>query len=86
MYTVFQMNFMKLIRYCNNSELANLVRIYQYKQTVLDCNYSNRVTDEEFEKRWKELTAMFTGVGVPVEDIDNYLNPWKYTDGALEGK
>ncbi|XP_033112468.1 uncharacterized protein LOC117113281 [Anneissia japonica] len=68
----------------DNSELANLVRIYQYKKTVLDCSYSNNVTKEVFDKQWKELTAIFTGVGVPVEDIENYRNQWHYKDGALE--
>ncbi|XP_033096348.1 uncharacterized protein LOC117100669 [Anneissia japonica] len=68
----------------DNSELANLVRIYQYKRTVLDCSYSNSVTKEVFDKQWKELTAIFTGVGVPVEDIENYRDPWHYKDGALE--
>ncbi|XP_033115200.1 uncharacterized protein LOC117115453 [Anneissia japonica] len=92
---------MKLIRYCcdsnhdndfwenptndDNAELANLIRIYKYKKNVLDSSYNNRVTDEDFDKRWKELTAMFTGVGVPVEDIDNYRDPRKYKEGTVIG-
>ncbi|XP_033112465.1 uncharacterized protein LOC117113277 [Anneissia japonica] len=91
---------MKLIRYCchntnaegfwenppidDSSELANLVRIYQYKKTVLDGSYSNSVAEEEFDNQWKELTVIFTGVGVPVEDIENYRDPWHYKDGAME--
>ncbi|XP_033108300.1 uncharacterized protein LOC117109925 isoform X2 [Anneissia japonica] len=61
----------------DNSELSNLVRIYQFKKSVLDCSCNNRVTDEEFDKQWKKLTTMFKDMGVSVEEIEKYRNPWR---------
>ncbi|XP_033107455.1 uncharacterized protein LOC117109294 [Anneissia japonica] len=92
---------LKLIRYCcnskyeedfwkhppadDNTKLANLVRIYHYKNTVLDSRYSNRVTKEEFEKLWNDLTKLFEGAGVPIEEIEKYRNPRQYKEGVIVG-
>ncbi|XP_033127188.1 uncharacterized protein LOC117124953 [Anneissia japonica] len=56
----------------DKSELANLRRIQLYKESTLDCSHSNRTTDVEFEKQWKELATIFRNIGVTNEDIQKY--------------
>ncbi|XP_033118229.1 uncharacterized protein LOC117117867 [Anneissia japonica] len=56
----------------DKSELANLRRIQLYKESTLDCSHSNRTTDVEFDKQWKELAMIFRNIGVTNEDIEKY--------------
>ncbi|XP_033127986.1 uncharacterized protein LOC117125566 [Anneissia japonica] len=56
----------------DKSKLANLRCIQLYKESTLDCSHSNRTTDVEFDKQWKELATIFRNIGVPNEDIQKY--------------
>ncbi|XP_033123632.1 uncharacterized protein LOC117122228 [Anneissia japonica] len=56
----------------DNSELANLVRIREYRNMNLAHHPNSRIPSNEFEDEWKKLTAIFQGVGVPIDDINTY--------------
>ncbi|XP_033103210.1 uncharacterized protein LOC117106004 [Anneissia japonica] len=55
-----------------DSELTNFVRIQQYRNTKFAHTASPRMSTKEFDVEWKNLTSIFQGVGVSMEDIDQY--------------
>ncbi|XP_033122189.1 uncharacterized protein LOC117121185 [Anneissia japonica] len=55
-----------------DSELANLVNIHHYRNTKLAHTATPRMSTKEFDAEWKNLTSIFQGVGLSMEDIDQY--------------
>ncbi|XP_033122263.1 uncharacterized protein LOC117121238 [Anneissia japonica] len=55
-----------------DSELTNFVRIQQFRNTKFAHTASPRMSTKEFDVEWKNLTSIFQGVGVSMEDIDQY--------------